>query len=463
MTTLSTTSPRTLDSINPATGEVVGSIPVTPVSAIAAIVALARDAQPAWADLGAEARAALLRPAGEKLVGRAKELGSLLTREMGKPIGEAVGEVEHCGGTMGETLDEIVAALAPDAFEDERTRSHVYHDPYGVCAAITPWNFPLAMPHSLVIPALVAGNTVVLKPSEETPLIGQAYADILRSVLPEHVLQVVHGADDQGRALVQSDVDLIAFTGSREVGSRILTAAGPDLKRVILELGGKDPMIVLADADIEAAAQFAVRNSFRNAGQVCVSTERIYVDERIADAFEDAVVRLTNEQVCGDGTRPDVTVGPMINGRQRDHVLSQLDRAVAQGAKVLAGGAGPDGNFIAPTVLAGVNHDMEIMREETFGPVACIQRFASDDEAVRLANDTPYGLGAAVFGSGDERTTAVARRLTAGMVGVNKGCGGAAGTPWVGARQSGYGYHSGREGHRQFAQARVVSVPRADG
>lgn len=457
MTTLNATGSASLDSINPANGEVVGSVPVTPTDAISAVVARARAAQPGWADLGVEGRAAKLRPAGARLLERANELGALLTREMGKPIGEAVGEVEHCGSSLDATIGEIAAALAPESVEDERTKSFVHHDPYGVCAAITPWNFPIAMPHSLVVPALLAGNTVVLKPSEETPLIAQAYVDILNESLPEDVLQIVHGADDQGRALVQSDIDLIAFTGSREVGSRILTAAGPDLKRVILELGGKDPMIVLADADVEAAAQFAVRNSFRNAGQVCVSTERIYVDARIGDAFEKAVIRLTNEQVCGDGTRDDVTVGPMINERQRDHVLGQVEQAVRSGARIAAGGADHDGNFIRPIVLTGVDHEMDIMRQETFGPVACIMRYDTADEAVRLANDTPYGLGAAVFGS-TESGAAVARRLTAGMVGVNKGCGGASGTPWVGAKQSGYGYHSGRAGHRQFAQPRVVSV-----
>ncbi len=460
MSTLTAADAATLKSINPATGEVVGEVPVATQREIEDAVARARAAQPAWRALGARQRAEAISPLGDKLVQRADELGELLTREMGKPLSEGVGEVKHCGSTLDETLREIVEAIEPDRIEDDDVESTVYHDPFGVCAAITPWNFPLAMPHWSVIPALVAGNTVVLKPSEETPLIAQAYVDLLQESLPAGVLQIVHGADAPGKALVQADVDLIVFTGSREAGRHILGAASADLKRVILELGGKDPMIVLADADVTKAAEFAVQNSFRNAGQVCVSTERIYVDQAIADRFEAEVIRLTGEQKVGDGTEPGVTMGPMINSRQRDHVLAQIDDATRHGATVIAGGEGHHDGFVMPTVLTGVTEDMDIMRTETFGPVACIARFHDVDEAVALANDTPYGLGAAIFGCDIDKAAEVARRLDAGMIGINKGCGGATGSPWVGAKQSGYGYHSGKAGHRQFTQPRVVSVPK---
>ncbi len=188
-----------------------------------------------------------------------------------------------------------------------------------------------------------------------------------------------------------------------------------------------------------------------------MSTERIYVDDSIADRFESEVARLANEQKVGEGTTEGVTVGPMINARQRDHVLAQVDDAVKRGARVIAGGTGHKQGFVTPTVLAGVSHDMDIMHTETFGPVACIARFHDEADAVRLANDTPYGLGAVVFGPVD-RAAELARRLDAGMIGVNKGCGGATGSPWVGAKESGYGWHSGPEGHRQFTQPRVVSV-----
>ena len=345
----------------------------------------------------------------------------------------------------------------PEEMSDEHTRSILYRDALGVSAAITPWNFPMLMPQQCILPSLMAGNCVVFKPSEETPLVGQAYADVLNEFLPENVLQIVHGADDQGKALVASDINLVAFTGSREVGSKILTACGPELKRVVLELGGKDALIVLEDADIDAAASFAVQNSFRNSGQVCVSTERIYVDESIADDFETLVIEKTKDWKQGDPTDETVKIGPMVSSMQRDIVLAQLEQALKDGAVLRCGGETKD-NYIEPTVLTGCSHDMQIMHNETFGPICCIQRFENDAQAVALANETPYGLGGAVYGE-TQHAMDVARKLTPGMVGINKGCGGSEGTPWVGACQSGYGYHSGRDGHRQFTQVRIMSMP----
>jgi len=451
----------TLTSNNPATGEPVGEVPVTPAEAIADLVARARAAQPAWGAIEPQDRADILRPAAAAIASRAKELSELLTREMGKPVREAKGEILSCGGdALERELADMVEALRPETLHSERAVSTIYRDAYGVCAAITPWNFPFSMPHWMCLPALMAGNAVILKPSEETPLIAQAYVDIVSEVLPDDVLQVVHGADDQGKALVESNVDMIAFTGSRETGKHILGAAAKHLKRAVLELGGKDPLIVLSDADMAKAARFAVRNSFRNAGQVCISTERIYVPEAAADDFVAAMAEETAKLTVGDGMQSDTRVGPMINRRQRDHVRAQIDDAVSRGARLVRGGESEgDSLFLTPAILDGVDHDMAVARDETFGPVACVIRVASDDEAVNLANDTPFGLGAVVFGAPDHAAR-VARRLTAGMIGVNQGCGGVAGSPWVGARESGYGFHSSRDGHRQFAQTRVVTQAR---
>jgi len=448
-----------LRSINPATGEVVGEVPVTPATDVQSVVDRARAAQGAWADLGLGGRAEVLKGAAPIFAERVQEHGELITREMGKPIKEALGEAKSLGIGLGDEIDEMVEALAPDVVEDGRVRSTVYHDPLGVVGAITPWNFPMSMPSWMVLPALVAGNAVVLKPSEETPLCGQTYADVLNEVLPDDVLCVVHGADDQGKALVQSDVDMIAFTGSREVGKHIMREASATLKRVLLELGGKDPMIVLEDADLEKAARFAALNSFRNCGQVCVSTERIFVLDSVADDFEEALAGLATAMSVGNGM-DGVDVGPMVNARQRDHVLGQVEAAVAAGATVLAGADGHHDNYVTPTVLTGVTEEMEIGHVETFGPVACVTRVSSVDEAVDRANHTLFGLGAVVFGGDEERTAAVARRLTAGMIGVNGAASGAAGTPWVGARESGFGFHKSRDGHRQFTQTRVLTRPR---
>ena len=446
-----------LKSCNPATGEVVGEVPITPVAEIAGVVARARAAQPAWEALGLNGRADLLKKTQAIFQERVQQHGELITTEMGKPIKEGVFEAKSLAWGLERELDEIVEALEPERIEDGRAKSTVYHDPLGVVGAITPWNFPMSMPSWMIIPALAAGNTVVFKPSEETPLCGQAYADVLNEVLPDDVLIVVHGADEQGKAIVASDVDMIAFTGSREAGKHILRESSGTLKRVVLELGGKDPLIVLDDANIEEAARFAAANSFRNAGQVCISTERIFVLESVADEFEKALAGIASAMKVGPGMEgPDV--GPMVSAFQRDHVLKQLQAAVASGAKILAGGDGHHDNYVTPTVLTDVTDDMDIAREETFGPVACVTRVKSVDEAVERANDTEFGLGAVVFGGDEEKAALVARKLKAGMIGVNRAVGGAAGTPWVGARQSGFGFHKSKDGHRQFTQTRVVTT-----
>ncbi len=442
-----------LVSHDPATGEVVGEVEITTPAHVVAAVERARAAQAGWAALGLEGRRAVLGRAAGLIEAAVAEVADLMQREMGKPRAEAEGEVRSCGGrAMLAELDEMVEALAPEVFVSRRTRSTILRDPLGVVAAITPWNFPFSMPHWLVLPALMAGNAVVLKPSELTPLVGQRYADLLNVVLPDGVLQVVHGADEQGRALVDADVQLVAFTGSVATGKSILSASVPGLKRVLLELGGKDPLLVLDDADVPAAARFAAHNGFRNAGQVCISTERIYVHERVAEAFVEVLAREAR----------GMTVGPMVSADQRDHVLRQVQDALGAGATSVVG-LGSDGegkgNHLPPTVLINVTPEMRIASEETFGPVVCVTAVADDDEAVDLANSTEFGLGAVVFGGDLERAERVARRLDSGMVGVNRGPGGAAGTPWVGARHSGYGYHKSRDGHRQFAQTRVLSVP----
>ncbi len=452
-------TPLTLASLNPATGTLVGTVPAATPADLAAIVTRARSAQADWGAMSLLERAAALRPASEALRADTAALASLLSQEMGKPLADATGEVSACAESWCESIDEIVEALSPETLRDERTHTTMLFSPLGVCAAITPWNFPMLMPQECVLPALMAGNSVILKPSEETPLIAQAWAEIVMKQLPHGVLQIVHGDRELGKALVAADVDLIVFTGSRAAGAHILAAAAPQLKRVILELGGKDPLLVLRDADLEAAATFAVRNSFRNAGQVCVSTERIYVDRAVSQQFIDLVCTKTKELKQGAGNEPGVTIGPMISARQKETVLKQLAAAKAAGARIVVGDEPAPGNFVRPTVVVDLNHSMDLMREETFGPVACIVPVADADEAVRLANDTPYGLGAAVFGADVENAERVARRINAGMVGVNRGCGGAKGSPWVGARQSGYGFHSGKAGHRQFAQVRVVSRP----
>lgn len=451
-----------LRSLDPATGELVGTVAVTPPAELEAIVAAARAAQPEWQALGMAGRSALLAGAAERLASAEAELATLITREMGKPLREASSEVRSCARTITEDLEEIAAAVAIDEKVDARTRSYVFHDPLGVCAAITPWNFPLSMPHWMVFPALATGNAVILKPSELTPLCGRAYVDVLAPLLPPGVLQIVQGADVQGSALVAADVDLIAFTGSRSTGKKIFAAAASGLKRMVLELGGKDPLIVMADANLTQAARFAASSSFRNAGQVCVSTERILVPAALAEKFTSFLCDEAKELKIGNGMDPETRLGPMVSEEQRRIVLAQIDDAVSKGATIAYRGADvPErGHFLAPTVLTGVTDDMIIAREETFGPVACVTPVADVDEAVATANRGRYGLGAVVFGTDERAASDVGRRLQAGMIGINRSVGGAQGTPWVGARESGYGFHGSRDGHRQFTQTRILSVRR---
>ncbi len=458
MTTMNTpTDTNTLSSYNPSTGELVGTVPVTPANQVDAVIAKARAAMPAWAALSAQERADMLKPAGEKLIERADELGKILSLEQGKPLAEGIGEFKGCGMRMNDEVDEVAKAMIPDVLTDETVESTLYYDPYGVCAAITPWNFPALMPHWTIVPALVAGNTVILKPSEQTPLVADEYVKILNEFLPEGVLQIIHGEDDQGKMLVAGDVNMIAFTGSKTTGQHIMAAAAPGLKRLILELGSKDPCIVLEGADIDKAVGFAANNTFRNCGQVCVSTERIYVQDTIKEEFVSKLIEKVKEFKVGDCLDETSTIGPMVMNEQKVHVLAQIEDAKAKGAVVLCGDTPLDGNFIQPTILDNMNHTMDIMVVETFGPVACIQTVKDADEAIELANDTEYGLGAVFFGE-EQVVRDLARRSTAGMVGVNKSLGGATGSPWVGARMSGIGYHSGPLGHRQFCQLRVVST-----
>ena len=458
MTTMNTpTDTNTLCSYNPSTGELVGTVPVTPVASIDGMIATAHQAAKAWTALSAQERADMLKPAGEKLLEKAEELGRILSLEQGKPLAEGIGEVTGCGSRMNDEVDEVAKAITPEVLTDETVESTIYYDPFGVCATITPWNFPALMPHWTIVPALVAGNTVIVKPSEQTPLIADEYVKVLNEFLPEGVLQIIHGEDDQGKALVAGDVNMIAFTGSKTAGQHIMAAAAPGLKRLILELGSKDPCIVLEGADLEKAVAFVSNNSMRNCGQVCVSTERIYVQDCVKEEFTKMLIAKVGEFQVGDCLAEGSTIGPMVMSEQKTHVLAQIEDAKAKGANVLFGGTPMDGNFVEPTILDNLNHDMDIMTIETFGPVACIQTVKDANEAIELANDTEYGLGAVMFGDEDV-VRGISRRSTAGMVGVNRGIGGASGTPWVGARKSGIGYHSGPMGHRQFCQVRVVST-----
>lgn len=444
-----------LISYDPSNGEEVGRVEITATEKIEGIVENARIAQKSWGKLSIDERIDYISRAAKELEKETLEFGELLSKEMGKDINRGTGEVRGCAGDAYYRASEVKEAIKTQKMSGYGTETELQYKPLGVCAIITPWNYPMSMGHWFIIPALTAGNTVVLKPSEETPLIAKAYVETFNKILPEGVLQIVYGDSNQGKALVESKVDFIGFTGSMEAGKNIMKTASNSLKRLVMELGGNDPLIVLEDADLDKAAGFAMGSSFENAGQMCIATERIFVDEKIADKFEKKMQEYSRYYKAGSWRERDSNIGPIINKKQRDKILVHINDAIDKGAKVLAGGREHPEYFILPTVLADITEDMLIYKEETFGPVACITRFTSNEDAVRMANDTIFGLGAVVFG--DRKADEVADQMEAGMVGVNQGLGGAGDTPWVGAKQSGYGYHGSPDGHRQFTQARVVS------
>jgi len=465
MATAATSSDR-LSSYNPATQDLLGTVPIHGPAEIDAAVARARVAAERWGALSFEARGEELTAFRKALAAHVDELADLLHRENGKPEIEALTEV-----MMALSHVQHAAACAENAMAPRRVSSGVlanfratisYH-PLGVIGVIGPWNYPLFTPMGSIAYALAAGNAVVWKPSELTPLIAVKVAQIAAATfaLPD-LLQVVTGAGPTGAALARSAIDKIAFTGSAATGRRVMLAAAERLTPVLLELGGKDPMIVADDADLAKAAEACVYGALTNAGQACISVERVYVADAVHDKFVDEVVKQVRSlKVGGD----DGHLGAMTSTAQVAIVKDHLEDAVAKGAKVLTGGPGAiSGSYIQPTVLTDVDHRMKVMSDETFGPVIPIKRVGSLDEAVRLANDTRYGLGSSVFAGKGAR--ALAARLRAGMTSINSvmSFAGIPSLPFGGVGDSGFGRIHGDEGIREFTRVKstaeqVMSIP----
>ena len=449
-------STSTLKTISPIDGSIYVERPLATSNEIDQALAMARSAQRDWQSINLNERAAICERAVQYFENHRQQIAEEISRQMGRPIAFAAGEISG----LAERARHMIS-IAPQALQDivpEATPSfkrYIRHQPLGVVFTVAPWNYPLLTTVNSVFPAIMAGNSVILKPSEETPLVADLLVKILNETLPEGVLQIAHGGGDVGEALVKSNINMIAFTGSLQTGRNIMANAAPQLKRLVMELGGNDPMIVLEDADIFAAAQFAVASSFENAGQMCTSTERVYVDAKIADQFEQAVVSIASQYKVGSWRDSRVNIGPLVNKKQHAKVVSHIEDALEKGAHLLFGDKKPLAPFIQPTVISNINPSMKIESEETFGPVVAIDRFAAVDDAIARANDSIYGLGAVVFGKADAKK--VAQQLQAGMIGINQGVGAGGDAPWVGAKQSGFGFHGSADGHRQFAQVTVIN------
>src|SRR6266550_946239 len=459
-------------SYDPATGEEIGRAPLSSFEDVRQAVSRARAAQPGWANLLFPERARVILKARELMLGERDEIARLISRETGKPVPEAVSmEIVPTLDAMHYFAHATENLLRPQKIDIGQygmmgRSSSVRFKPLGVIGIISPWNFPLATPADEVVMALMAGNAVVLKPSELTPLIGLKLGDIFnRSGLPAGLLEILTGDGSTGAALVEARVDKIMFTGSVATGKRVAEAAARYLIPVVLELGGKDPMIVLEDADIENAARGAVWGAFANSGQSCSSVERCYVHESIAEQFIAAVVKETKRLRQAAGTEKNTDIGSMSSERQLRVVERQVNQAIDHGAVALTGGerlrdmAGP---FFPPTVLTNVNHEMDVMREETFGPVLPIMTFRNDSEALRLANDSQFGLTASVWTRNIARGQELARQIDAGTVMVNEVLytHGIAQTPWGGMKQSGLGRTHGRAGLLELVRSQHIHVNR---
>src|SRR5580700_8793579 len=456
---------------NPATGETVRAVPDLGAEAIAEMAARGRAAQPEWDAYGFDGRARVLSRAQKWLMDNSQRVIETIVSETGKTYEDAsLAEIGYAGNAFG-----FWAKHGPEYLADESVKSSqvlvkgkkliLRYRPLGLVGVIGPWNYPLTNSFGDCIPALMAGNSVILKPSEVTPLTSLLMAEGLRECgLPENVFQVATGRGGTGAALIEH-VDMIMFTGSTKTGRKVAEAAARRLIPASLELGGKDPMLVLADADVERAANFATYYSMQNAGQTCISIERVYVEEPVYDEFVAKVSEKVRALRVGAPQGPgSVEVGAITFPPQLDTIEAHVADAIDRGARVLAGGHAVQpaggGRFYEPTVLVDVDHTMKIMTEETFGPTLPIMRVRDADEAVRLANDSPYGLGASVFSRDAARGEAIARRLEAGAANVNDAMINytVLELPMGGAKTSGIGSRHGAGGIRKYCSQQAIVV-----
>ncbi len=452
---------------NPADSSTIASVPNMGAEETRKAIDAAHAAFPAWAAKTAKERAAVMRKWFDLLVLHANDLAALMTAEQGKPLPEAKGEVLY-GASFIEWFAEEAKRVSGDVMASTWSdkRMVVLKQPIGVCAAITPWNFPIAMITRKVAPAIAAGCTIVIKPAEQTPLSALAMAELAhRAGIPAGVLNVVTADAERsievGKVLCDSPtVRHLSFTGSTPVGRILMQQSAPTVKKLGLELGGHAPFIVFEDADLDAAVEGALLSKYRNAGQTCVCTNRFYAHEAIHDAFVEKLAAGAAKIKVGNGFEQGVVQGPLIDGQAVAKVEEHVADALSKGAKVLTGGKlhALGGHFYEPTVLANVTGDMKIMREETFGPVAAVTKFKTEEEAIAAANDTEFGLASYFYSRDIGRVWRVAEKLDYGMVGINTGIISNEVAPFGGVKQSGLGREGSKYGIDEYLEMKYLCM-----
>jgi acyl-CoA reductase-like NAD-dependent aldehyde dehydrogenase len=465
-----TAKPEVLQSFDPATGEVVGEVPVTPPDGVEAVAEEVARIQQGWALVPLPERLRIIGRAAQVLLRRNDEIALAITRENGKTIVESsIVEVANAVATLDWISRWGLRYLSPERLTEHPLTRHKRHwivyRPLGVVGVIAPWNYPLIIPLGEVAQALAAGNGVVLKPSENTPLSADLLAQVFAEAgLPDGLLRVVHGSGETGAALCEAGpIRKVFFTGSTSTGRKVMELAAKHGKPVMLEMGGKDPAIVCADADLGRTVDGILWAGLMTCGQTCAGVERIYVDRRVHDEFVGRLIAGANRLVPGDPKDPATQIGPMNNDMQYGKVLEQLEDAVAKGATTHSGGPievdGLPGKFVAPVVLTGVDHSMQVMADETFGPLLPVMAFDTEEEAIGLANDSPYGLGASVWSRDLRRARMLADRVEAGMVWINDATysHGLAYTPWGGVKDSGSGVTHSRHGFYEMTSKRLLA------
>ncbi len=451
-----------LKSIDPSNGKELATFPELDAAGIEAAVERAWSARHAWRDAGMDQRTAILRSVAGVLRAEKARFAALMTAEMGKPIAEAEGEVEKCAWTATWIADNAARLLADEPIESTATKSYVRYQPLGVILAVMPWNFPFWQAFRAGMPALAAGNVMLLKHASNVPQCALAIEDVFREAgVPKGVFQtLLIGPGPVAGIVADRRVAGVTLTGSEAAGELVASAAGKALKKSVLELGGSDPFIVLEDADVKTAATVACRARNQNNGQSCIAAKRFIVAEPIADEFEELFSKAVAALKVGDPTDRANQVGPLARPDLVDDLERQVKESISKGARVLAGGKRlkNGGNFFEPTVLAGVKPGMPVYSEETFGPVAAVIRVKDAEEALRAANDTDFGLGSSIWTADVERGQLLAERVEAGLVFINGMVASDARLPFGGVKRSGYGRELSAAGIREFTNIQTVWV-----